>query len=75
MWSTESIDTTSKTKLASEEIAGKFTLLDSITCDDATTIQKCLEFSDGRAFLNVLSEGCGCFQRGKIEFVKKTNCL
>ena len=70
VWSTESIGTT---KLAAEEIASKFTRLGSITFDDATTIQKCLEFSDGRAFLNVLSERCGCFQRGKIEFVKKTN--
>ena len=77
MWFTESIGTctTSKAKLAAEEIASKFTLMDSITCDDAATIKKCVEFSDGHTFLIVLSEGCGCFQRGKIEFVKKEQAV
>ena len=77
MWSTESIGTctTSKPKLAAEEIASKFTLMNSIACDDATTIKKCVEFSDGHAFLNMLSEGSGCFQRGKIELVKKEQAV
>ena len=47
-------------RLAVEEIASQFTLLDGITRDDASTIQKTLDVPDGHAFLDMLYEACEC---------------
>ena len=65
------IGTTFKTKLASEEIASKFTLLGSVTYDDATTIQNFLEFSDGHAFLTCYLKDVDVFKEVRSSSSRK----